>query len=54
MEERNVEPKGEKSSKQGQTIAKDLSLLLPDRRFSPYHRIDKITELTYSLIYRDR
>ena len=39
MEERNVGTKG-KTSKQGLTSTKDLTIELPERRESPYHRLD--------------
>ena len=50
MEERNVGTKG-KSPKQGLTNAKDLPKELPEGRESPYHRLDYLPNLTYSLIY---
>ena len=50
MEERNVGTKG-KSPKQGLTNDKDLPMELPEGRETPYHRLDKLTNLTYSLIY---
>ena len=42
MEERNVGTKGQ-TPKQGLTNAKDLLIELPERRESPYHRIDYLT-----------
>ena len=50
MEGRNVGTKG-KSTKQSLTSAKDLSMELPEGHESPYHRLGKLTNLTYSLIY---
>ena len=39
LEKMNVGTK-EKSPKQGLTSAKDLTIELPERRESPYHRLD--------------
>ena len=50
MEERNVGTNG-KSRKQGLTNSKDLPMELFEGRESPYHRLDKQTNLTNSLIY---
>ena len=50
MKERNVGTNG-KSPKQDLTNAKDLPMELPEGRKCPYYRLDKITNLTYSLIY---
>ena len=49
LEERNVVTKG-KSLKQGLINAKDLPIKLPKGCESPCHRLDYITNLTYSLI----
>ena len=51
MEGRNVGTIRGKSLKQGLTSAKDLRMELSERRESPYHRLNKLTNLTYSLIY---
>ena len=42
---------GEKSPKQGLISAKDLPIELHEGWESPYHRLDYLTNLTYSLIY---
>ena len=39
MEERNTSSK-RKSPKQGLTSAKDLTIMLPEGRDTPYHRLD--------------
>ena len=51
MEGRNVGTVGGKSPKQCLISAKDLPMELPEGYEFPYHRLDKITNLTYSLIY---
>ena len=50
MKERNVGTK-RKGHEQGLTSAKDLTIELPEGREFTYHRLDKLTNLTYSLIY---
>ena len=47
MKGRNVGTIREESPKQGLTSAKDLPIELPE---SPYHRLDLLTNLTYSLM----
>ena len=40
-----------KSTKQGLTSAKDSAIELPEGHESPNHTLDKLTNLTYCLIY---
>ena len=47
---RNVGKK-RKNPKQDLTSANDLTIEIPDGRKSPYHRLDKLTNLIYGLIY---
>ena len=49
---RNLEEGTKRESpKQGLTSAKDLAIELSEGRESPYHILDYLTNLTYSLIY---
>ena len=50
LEERKVGTKG-KSPKQDLTNATDLTIELPEGRESLFHRLDLLTNLTYSLTY---
>ena len=55
MEGRHVGTIGEgESPKQSLVSAKDLLIELQEGCESPYHRLNKITNLTYSLIYGPR
>ena len=40
-----------KSPKQGLFSVEELTIELPERRESSYHRLEKLTNLNYSLIY---
>ena len=50
MERNNVDNIKGKNCKQGPTSAKDLAVILSERRYSPYNR-SKITNQIYIIMY---